>query len=373
MKKQNICFLTIVVIVSLVAVSLFSGEATATDDVILSLGNMSVLPGKDIQIQINLINPYDAIMDSFVMDLKDEDNYLKCSGCLRTDRTPGGSCSTQEQANGDCKVTVIGNDKFEEGYGPILIVSFGSQAITPEGAVKTITINSPTQLHKWPSGSASVCRDSGKILFRSYEDVCPPESSPGADDCGNDMVDSDDVFCMQDLLTTTPDSCQTSRADVPTGNPNIACNSPDGVIDFNDFTEVSDKVVGSPHCLNYFEDTDGDGDYMGDACDNCPSTFNPGQEDTFPPQGNGIGDACDCEPDFDCDGDVEAFDIVTFLEDFGRGFYDRPCESENTCNGDFSCDSEVDAFDMVIFLEDFGRGKYDRPCPICDGSAWCSY
>jgi hypothetical protein len=313
-------------------------------------------------------------MDSFVMDLKDEGNYLNCSGCLRTDRTPGGSCSTQEQANGDCKVTVIGNDKFEEGYGPILIVSFGSQAITPEGAVKTITINSPTQLDKWPSGSASVCRDPGEILFRSYGDVCPPESSPGADDCGNDMVDSDDVFCMQDLLTTTPDSCQTPRADVPTGNPNIACNSPDGVIDFNDFTEVSDKVVGSPHCLNYFEDTDGDGDYIGDACDNCPDTDNPDQEDTYPPQGNGIGDACDCESDFNCDGDVDSFDIIAFLADFGRGEYVNPCGTGNPCNGDFSCDGDVDSFDITMFLDDLGRGFYDRPCPPCNPAVpWCSY
>jgi len=32
--------------------------------------------------------------------------------------------------------------------------------------------------------------------------------------------------------------------------------------------------------------------------DNCPADYNPGQEDTFPPNGNEIGDACDCEADF---------------------------------------------------------------------------
>ena len=80
------------------------------------------------------------------------------------------------------------------------------------------------------------------------------------------------------------------------------------------------------------------------------------QEDTYPPGGNGIGDACDCESDFDCDGDVDSFDIAAFLADFGRGFYEHPCESGNPCNGDFICDGDVDAFDMVTFLDDFGRG-----------------
>ena len=36
-----------------------------------------------------------------------------------------------------------------------------------------------------------------------------------------------------------------------------------------------------------------DGDLRGDACDNCPAVANPGQEDL---DGDGYGDACDCAP-----------------------------------------------------------------------------
>ena len=41
----------------------------------------------------------------------------------------------------------------------------------------------------------------------------------------------------------------------------------------------------------------------------------------FPPQKNGIGDACDCEANFDCDQDLDAEDLTEFLLHFGRGGY----------------------------------------------------
>ena len=41
-----------------------------------------------------------------------------------------------------------------------------------------------------------------------------------------------------------------------------------------------------------FEDFDGDA--VPDACDNCPTEFNPGQEDF---DGDGVGDACVALPD----------------------------------------------------------------------------
>ena len=44
-------------------------------------------------------------------------------------------------------------------------------------------------------------------------------------------------------------------------------------------------------------DTDSDG--FGDACDNCPTVSNPGQEDQ---NNNFIGDACDGGEDSDGDG-----------------------------------------------------------------------
>jgi len=146
---------------------------------------------------------------------------------------------------------------------------------------------------------------------------------------------------------------------------------------------------------------DSDGDTVCDNLDNCPNTPNGNdlgicyswsdmmpcttnsecpsgfcsmnQEDTYPPQGNGIGDACDCESNFDCDYDVDAEDVMTFLTDFGRSQYFYPCTDPEPCKGDFICDGDVDAEDIDKFLEDFGRSQFNNPCPPCVAEDWCVY
>jgi len=120
-------------------------------------------------------------------------------------------------------------------------------------------------------------------------------------------------------------------------------------------------------------DCDSECDGIYNQNDNCPNDYNPLQEDTYPPEGNGIGDACECEADFDCNGNVDAEDVTTFLEDFGRNQYNDPCENGNQCKGDFDCNSAVDATDVTKFLEDFGRNQYNNPCPACVEGDWCVY
>jgi glucose/arabinose dehydrogenase len=80
-----------------------------------------------------------------------------------------------------------------------------------------------------------------------------------------------------------------------------------------------------------------------------------------------------CEADFNCDGNVDAVDVTSFLTDFGRNQFDDPCTNGSPCNGDFNCDSNVDATDVTKFLEDFGRNQYNNPCPACEVGDWCVY
>jgi hypothetical protein len=127
------------------------------------------------------------------------------------------------------------------------------------------------------------------------------------------------------------------------------------------------------YCSMDQENTDGDG--LGDVCDNCPNNYNPTQEDNYPPppSSNGIGDACDCEGNFDCDEDEDGADAATFKIDFGRSAFDNPCEGDDPCNGDFDCDGDCDGTDAALFKQDFGRSSFDNPCPVCVVGEWCSY
>jgi hypothetical protein len=119
---------------------------------------------------------------------------------------------------------------------------------------------------------------------------------------------------------------------------------------------------------------DPDNDGISSSEDNCPLLENLYQEDTYPPDGNGIGDACDCEGNFDCDQDCDGSDAATFKTDFGRSPFFQECTDENPCNGDFDCDGDSDGTDAAKFKEDFGRSPFFIPCPICtQGEAWCIY
>jgi hypothetical protein len=154
------------------------------------------------------------------------------------------------------------------------------------------------------------------------------------------------------------------------------------------------------------DQADGEGDGVGDVCDNCPihpngpslgicaRTINPrmflitgptctgngdcgegtfclvNQEDS---NGNGIGDVCECESDFDCDQDVDSDNVLVFLADFGRNQYNNPCTAQNPCHADFDCDNDSDSEDVMKFLEDFGRNQYNNPCPPCSSQPACQY
>jgi len=118
---------------------------------------------------------------------------------------------------------------------------------------------------------------------------------------------------------------------------------------------------------------DGDDDGFSDEEDNCPNDFNPTQEDNYPPQGNEIGDACDCEGNFDCDEDCDGTDAAKFKIDFGRSTFNNPCESGDSCKGDFDCDGDCDGTDASGFKVDFGRSSFNNPCPACEVGDWCVY
>ena len=122
---------------------------------------------------------------------------------------------------------------------------------------------------------------------------------------------------------------------------------------------LASSIPGEEICGGIGCSTDLDCDDIVDEEDNCPDTPNPLQEDTMPPGGNNCGDACECEGDFEPDGDVDGTDAVAFKGDFFR----KDCSTNPPCNGDFICDGDVDGTDALMFKADFFR----KDCPSCGG------
>jgi len=224
--------------------------------------------------------------------------------------------------------------------------------------------------------------------FCNGVEVCDPicQCNPGVppcddgDECSLDLCDEDIDDCLGKECAANTLPCSAV----------IAC--------------LAEPICMTEGCIYH---CDADCDIVFDASDNCPNTRNAffwgtctigkigqscdddsqcdtgmgtgdgfcsmNQEDTYPPGGNGIGDACECEGDFNCDGNVDATDVTSFLDHFGRSPFNNPCSNGSPCNGDFSCDWDVDAVDINIFLEDFGRSQYNNPCPTCVAGDWCVY
>ena len=147
----------------------------------------------------------------------------------------------------------------------------------------------------------------------------------------------------------------------------------DGAGNVCDLDDDNDEIPDDVDDCPFDADNDVDRDMICGDVDNCPNTQNSDQLDSYPPQGNGIGDACDCECDFDCSGSVDATDVDSFLTDFGRSTFNDPCTNASPCNGDVDCNVNVDASDVNKFLEDFGRSQFNNPCPACTVGDWCVY
>jgi hypothetical protein len=252
------------------------------------------------------------------------------------------------------------------------------------------------------------------LFFLSAPSVMAQEFCLSDDDCDDGLfcngVETCDIGGTDLCITGTPPCDDWDECTLDCDEDTDSCLA--------DVCDISVLSCYTDPCLQFYpcsesgclQHCDADCDLLNDESDNCPNTPNAliagtctrgnigqpcdpwtgdaqcdtemgagngfcstDQEDTYPPGGNGIGDACDCEADFDCSGGVDATDVGAFLTDFGRSTFFNPCTNSDPCNGDFNCDTNVAADDVSKFLEDFGRSQYFNPCPACVPGDWCEY
>ena len=117
---------------------------------------------------------------------------------------------------------------------------------------------------------------------------------------------------------------------------------------------------------------DSDGDGIGDICDDCPSTADPGQTDA---DGDGIGDACDpcvclCHADPSCDGiRSDILDVLNTVNVAFRGISattDPQCPHQRT---DVDCSGSTDVLDVAKTIGVAFRGasamtSFCAPCGL---------
>ncbi|HET8948380.1 MAG TPA: FG-GAP-like repeat-containing protein [Candidatus Polarisedimenticolia bacterium] len=192
----------------------------------------------------------------------------------------GWAAEAAGDVNGDGAPDIVAgaerytNGQFEEGA---LFLFFGSPACTDRDGDGYGLPGS----RNCPGGSAQDCNDTSSFVHPGQHEVCNCTD----DDC-NGFID-DGVYCPDDLGCGALDNCPF--------DPNPNQSDVDG-------DNIGDICDNCPFAANAGqEDTDGDG--IGDACDNCPAVANPGQANS---DGDTFGNACDSCPNIaDEGGDID--------------------------------------------------------------------
>lgn len=329
------------------------------------------------------------------IEVCEENDYLIISDCDPAGRatTAGFSCSANELDNGCALVVLVYNadlgDFIEAGSGPIATLSYDVKGAdkSETGCISTDVfevqvVDSLDNVLGTSATPGQFCISCSSVGDCNDNNVCTTDSCSGGS-CLH--TQSGVTLCDDGLYCTENDRCSGFECigqGETCGSIFLCDETAQECVPCFDDSDCDGVPDGSDNCVETPNGPDGGACTLGssgDPClEHCDCSVSNGycsmtQEDSYPPEGNNLGDACDCEGNFDCDQDVDGSDAQFFKSDFGRSGFNNPCTDANPCYGDFDCDGDVDGSDAQIFKTDFGRSNFSNPCPPCVVGTWCSY
>jgi hypothetical protein len=235
-------------------------------DAIITPGDIFCTPGQTNACKkpICLDNP-EALVGGIQFDMCEYDmaddsiDCMACIDCELTERTTMFDCAVLELPNGCCRVILFCKNPgcaINPGLCDIVTIVYEMFDLSEDCPGTTCITQIPENIiaSDYEGYELTTAGLPGTVCPFVCGDVCPPDNdATSVWDCGDGVVDIYDVMCEVDFALTgsTPDDCQTPRADVPTGTP-PDCTAPDGAIDILDIMVLIDMALNRHDCCTFY-------------------------------------------------------------------------------------------------------------------------
>jgi Zn-dependent metalloprotease len=239
----------------------------ACADVMLEPGDLWYSPdeegGVTLKKPVCLDNPEDLV-GGLQFDLCEYDtagdpiDCMECIDCELTERTTLFDCEVLELPSGCCRVLLFCKNPgcaINPGLCDIATVVYQTFELSPACPGTDCITQVPENIivSDYDGNQLKAAGLPGTVCPFACGDVCPADDPGPGLNCGDGAVDIYDVMCEVDfaLTATTPDDCQSLRADVPTGTP-PNCSAPDGTIDILDIMVLIDMALNRQDCCTFY-------------------------------------------------------------------------------------------------------------------------